>query len=128
MIGHEGKSYGFDRLFEAVQLQPESVPEMIKEEPELLACENYAGETVLQFFSMEGEFEIVKLLLSCGAYPDDWSVSFACEFAHIDTIILLFEAGGTPNQFSKNRFLCYQPSNFKKKQMKKLFDSYGFEW
>ncbi|GAA6170012.1 ankyrin repeat domain-containing protein [Sessilibacter corallicola] len=129
MIGHEGKTYGFDRLFGAVRFAPQDVPALLKKEPNLLDCTNYSGETVLQFFSMEGDTKIVSLLLSCGAEPDEWSIYFASNFGHIDTLLLLFEAGGKPDvELCKRSFLSYEPSKFKIKQMHKLFNSYGFDW
>ncbi|ARU29560.1 ankyrin repeat domain-containing protein [Cellvibrio sp. PSBB006] len=129
MIGHKWKEYGFDRLFDAVLFSPELVPTMIKDEPELLKCENYAGETVLQFFSLEGKLDIVDLLLQCGAVADEWSIYFASEMGHLDVILMLFESGGVPNvRACKNAFMRSNPKKFKAKQMRKLFNSYGYEW
>ena len=127
MIGHEGKSYGFDRLFEAVQFFPHNVPQMVREDPEILQCTNYAGETVLQFFSMEGANEIVELLLSYGAQADEWSVYFACGPAHERTIEILLSAGAIPNCESCAReLIAWGVPRIKKQRIKRIFHRYGF--
>lgn len=128
MIGHEGKEYGFDRLFEAVIFTPQNVPAMVRDEPELLLCTNYAGETVLQYFAMEGINEIIELLLSCGAQADEWSVYFACGLAHEETIGILLAAGAIPDCESCARELVrWSVSPRKRRRIKGVFHCYGFE-
>ncbi|RDH41262.1 ankyrin repeat domain-containing protein [Zooshikella ganghwensis] len=97
MSGHVDKEYGFDRLFEAVVYFPEKVHAIVKEDPDIVFCENYAGETVLQFFSMEGRDDIVGLLLDMGARADEWAVYFACGPAHVSTVAILLAAGAEPD-------------------------------
>ena len=128
MIGHEGKDYGFERLFEAVQFFPQNVPLMIREEPALLECTNYAGETVLQYFSMEGVNEVVELLLSCGAQADEWSVYFACGPGHARTIDILLSAGAQPDCTSCAReIVSWGVSRVKRLSIKRVFHHHGFD-
>lgn len=128
MIGHERKEYGFDRLFEAVRYFPENVPLMLKEDPSLINCENYAGETVLQYFSMEGRDDIVELLLSCGARADEWSVYFACGPGHESTIDILLAAGARPNcQSCAREMKMWGVTKKKMVKIKSIFNIYGHE-
>ncbi|WP_125931886.1 ankyrin repeat domain-containing protein [Thiosocius teredinicola] len=126
MIGHEGSEYGFDRLFDAVQFFPEKVPAMVREDPAILECRSYAGETVLNWFSMEGKEAIVELLLACGARPDSISLSYALEQGHIEVVSLLMASGCVPAEsdviqdFRRARL----PRN-KKVLLKRIFYGYG---
>ncbi|MCG7939702.1 MAG: ankyrin repeat domain-containing protein [Candidatus Thiodiazotropha lotti] len=129
MIEHEGKEYGFERLFEAVRYSPEKLPEIVRDNIAVLECANYAGETVLQFFSMEGDTEKVKLLLENGAQADEWSVYFAAGFGHVDTILLLLEYGAIPDiEACKEIFLLSKPSKSKRIEVRKLFAAYDYEF
>ncbi|MGH1486415.1 MAG: ankyrin repeat domain-containing protein [Cellvibrionaceae bacterium] len=128
MIGYEGKEHGFDRLFEAAEYFPEKVPHMIHVEPELLSCTNYAGETVLQFFSMEGKDSIVKLLLSCGAIAEEWALYYACGPAHVGVISLLLSAGAEPDCDSCSKeLLRWEVPRNKKIEIKRIFHNHGYE-
>lgn len=128
MIGHEGKQYGFDRLFDAVQFFPEKVPAMIKNDPSILECRSYAGETVLNWFSMEGNEVIVELLLACGAYPDEISLCYALEHGHIEVVSLLMASGCEPVEFDLVRdFRSAKLSKSKKALLKRIFHSYGYK-
>ena len=128
MIGHEFKEYGFDRLFEAVVYFPEKVPTIVKSDPDIVFCENYAGETVLQYFSMEGRDDIVELLLDSGARTDEWAVYFACGPANISTVAILLAAGAEPNcDACSSELIAWDVSRKKKIQMRRLFHNYGFD-
>jgi hypothetical protein len=127
MDGHEQKEYGFDRLFDAALYFPEKVPGMVKAEPSLLLCENYAGETVLQFFSMEGNESIVELLLSCGAVADEWSLYYACGPAHVGTISLLLGAGAKPDcEVCARELRTWNVARAKKILIKRIFHGHGY--
>lgn len=128
MIGHEFKEHGFDRLFEAAVYFPEKVPAIVKDDPDIVFCENYAGETVLQFFAMEGRDDIVELLLEMGARADEWAVYFACGPAHISTVAILLSAGAEPDCDACSRELVAWGAPRKKRiEMRRIFHNYGFD-
>ena len=97
MTGHECKEYGYDRLYQAVLYQPHTVAQMIRDDPELLKSRNYSGETVMEWFAVENNLEIVELLQSCGGEYSDYALAEACCLGHVDMVYLFLRMGVVPD-------------------------------
>ncbi len=97
MSAIERKDYGFDRLYQAVLYQPHTVAQMLREESALLKCQNYSGETVLEWFAVENNLEIITLLKDCGAEYSDYALAEACCSGHVEMVYLLLGMGVVPD-------------------------------
>ena len=128
MIGHEGKEYGFERLFEAVVYKPHTVAVLVREEPELLTCTNYVGETVMHWFVVENNLEIVELLHTCGGSVSDYALSEACSLGHVDMVYLLLRIGIIPDITScRTNIELGKLSRNKLVKLKQAFHRYGYK-
>ncbi|MFZ6733451.1 ankyrin repeat domain-containing protein [Undibacterium sp. Ji42W] len=129
IAGHPGKDYGYDRLMEAVYYTPHSVRQMINCEPELLNCKNYSGETVMHWFVVENDIEIVELLSSCGGMVSSYALTEACSLGYVDMVYLLLGIGIVPDMTSC-RVQINLGSNMPRKTLIKLrraFNRYGYK-
>lgn len=132
MALHPGKDYGYDRLMEAVRYTPHLVRQMINSESDLLHCKNYSGETVMHWFVVENDIEIVELLSSCGGMVSDYALAEACGMGHVDMVYLLLGIGVIPD-LSFCKTLIKLNSGMPRKTLIKLrraFNRYGYrlEW
>jgi ankyrin repeat protein len=127
MVEHKSMDYGYHRLMEAAVFWPHTVPQLIKEEPELLQCKNYSGETVMHWFVVENNTELVELLCSCGGQVSDYALTEACSLGHVDMVYLLLGIGVTPNIESclNNIKLGHVPRKTVAK-LKRAFNRYGY--
>ena len=82
----------------------ESARMRLQERPEDLNVPDYAGNTPLQIASLEGNAEIVKVLLEAGCdlacmnIDKDTPLIDAVENGHLDVVKLLLKAGADPRQ------------------------------
>lgn len=129
MAEHPGKDYGYDRLMEAVRYTPHLVRQMIHREPELLHCKNYSGETVMHWFVVENDIEVVELLSSCGGTVSDYALAEACSLGHVDMIYLLLGIGVIPDMASCKTLIKLNTNMPRKTLIKfrRAFSRYGYE-
>jgi len=90
----------FRRLLDAVMNSPGSVPELVRESPELLHAVDNAAETVLHWLSVENHVEGVRLLFSLGAEIPKFALIHAIQLGNVETVNLLFSLGARLNRYS----------------------------
>ena len=128
MTGHEGKDYGYERLMEAVLYKPHTVPELISNEPSLLNAKNYSGETVLHWFVVENNLDIVEMLFGCGGRVDEYALTEACSLGHVDMVYLLLKNNVVPDVEScQNQMEQGEVPRKTKLKIKQAFHRYGYE-
>lgn len=86
-------NFDFYRLLDAVLEEPEKVPDIVSESPEILKQTNFSGETVLVWLALENHFSGVKLLRSLGADVPNRALVEAVQMGHVDMVGLLLELG-----------------------------------
>jgi ankyrin repeat protein len=127
MSGNEGKEYGYDRLMEAVRFQPHTVPQLLRDEPELLKCKNYSGETVMHWFVVENDVAIVELLCSCGGEVTNYALTEACSLGHVDMVYLLLGIGIVPDiESCRNQIKLANVPRKTRIKLKRAFHRYGY--
>ena len=128
MIGHENKEYGYERLFEAVRYKPHSVPDLIREEPGLLNCKNYSGETVMHWFVVENNIEIVTLLFECGGTVSSYALTEACSLGLVDMVYLLLKMEVVPDlQSCRCQIKLGDVPKATTLKLKQAFHRFGYE-
>ncbi len=83
----------FNRLLDAVLMEPGKVHAIVKAQPSILEEKDPAGETALQWLVIENNIEGVQLLRSMGAKVPPYALQQAAEMGYTDMVITLLELG-----------------------------------
>ncbi len=128
MSDSSGKDYGYDRLYEAVVYKRHTVRELLAAGPELLKCINYSGETVMHWFVVENDVEVVELLSACGGQVTDYAITEACSLGHVDMVYLLMGIGVVPNISScRSQVELGKVPRRTVIKLKRAFNRYGYQ-
>ena len=107
-------NFEFYRLLDAVLKDPEKVPDIVRDEPEILKQTNFSGETVLVWLALENHFSGVKLLRSLGAKIPHQALYEAVDMGHTDMVALLLELGADKHGWDYEKVLTNPHSNLSK--------------
>jgi hypothetical protein len=111
-------------------MEPEKVPTIVKENPNILEALNCCDETPLHWLAIENNLDGVRLLRSLGANISEWAIHHSIEVGAMDMVILLLELGGEPSIDVCRKYLTNKVWELNPKQKRLLISylkQYGFE-
>ena len=118
------------RLLDAVLMEPNKVPTMVKENPNILEARNCYNETVLHWLSVENNLDGVRLLRSLGANIFEWAMHHAIEVGAMEMVMLLLELVGEPSVDVCRKYITNNVWELTQKQRRLLISylkQYGYE-
>ncbi|MGA4634073.1 hypothetical protein ACPA5B_09325 [Pseudomonas solani] len=126
---YEGRSYAFERLFDAVWLEPHRLNKLLAAERSLVMATDWTGENVLHWMAVENRVREIELLRALGSPIPPYALIEAMDLGHCETVILLLELGVEVNLTScRNAFAVssYLPPH-KRRLIRSYFQQYGHD-
>ncbi|RYY77230.1 MAG: ankyrin repeat domain-containing protein [Gammaproteobacteria bacterium] len=125
-----GRSHEFGILLDAVLYEPEKVPGIVANNPEIVYETCWAGENVLHWLAIENKHEEIRLLRSVGSPIPIYALVHAVEHGHLETVIALLELGAEVIPSDITRALnssWFSKSKKVKSLIKRYFKQFGYE-
>lgn len=98
----------------------EAVTMMLEKDPNALHTRDKKGYSLLHRAALEGQKEMVELLISRGAVVDEWTrdgntvtpLHLAADQGHKDIVLLLIEKGADVNRIARGNYFRWTPLSF----------------
>lgn len=125
----DGRSHAFERLFDAVWMEPHRLNKLLAAERSLVMATNWIGENVLHWMAVENRVWEIELLRSLGSPIPPFALVEALELGNCETVILLLELGvDVEHVYCRSAFArTTDLPRHKRRLMRSYFHQYGHD-